>query len=511
MSTLTAAPPAPPEEYIGPPLKPEAERPEARASRTSTKEAEQFANAAVLAMVCAVPALLCLHSACANDPDIWWHLRTGEWMLQHHVVPHVDPFSGPNAGKPWQAYSWLFELLSIKLFQGFGLVGIVGYSTGMVLAITVALHHMIKRLQSDFSVVAMLIFASCLSIGHLFTPRPWMFTILFFVLEVDILMHARKTGRVRELAWLPVIFALWSNIHIQFIDGLVVLGLAVAEAISSRWGIGVRTRLPAPWLCAAFAGSVIATMANPFGWHIYRVAYDLASQPGVLNKICELQAIPFRDLTDFSVLFITLAAAAALAWDKRFRVFEMGLLAFAVLVSFRSQRDVWVIAVAAAAILASTIPGRKDATARLPKFATKLAIVGAALVVLAGFRVMHINDGLLQAQIAKTMPTNAVNEIRAKGYAGPIYNDFNWGGYLIWSLRAPVTIDGRAAFYGDKSIDRSVATWNGEPDWASDPALTSAGLVIGPVKSALVQLLRMDSRFKLVYEDKIAVVFVARK
>jgi hypothetical protein len=58
--------------------------------------------------------------------------------MQHRALPHVDPFSGTNAGKPWQAYSWLFELLSINLFQRFGLVGIVGYSAGMVLAITVA-------------------------------------------------------------------------------------------------------------------------------------------------------------------------------------------------------------------------------------------------------------------------------------------------------------------------------------------------------------------------------------
>ena len=111
-----------------------------------------------------------------------------------------------------------------------------------------------------------------------------MFTILFFVLEVDILMIARKTGRLRELLWLPVIFALWSNIHIQFIDGLLVLGLALAEALITSRGIGVKTRLRAPWLFAAMGGSILAATVNPFGWHIYRVAYDLASQPGVLDK-----------------------------------------------------------------------------------------------------------------------------------------------------------------------------------------------------------------------------------
>jgi hypothetical protein len=124
---------------------------------------------------------------------------------------------------------------------------------------------------------------------------------------------------------------------------------------------------------------------------------------------------------------------------------------------------------------------------------------------------MHVKNDLLETQITKTMPVRAVNTIRANGYAGPIYNDFNWGGYLIWALRMPVSIDGRAAFYGDAAIDRSIATWNAKPDWESDPELKAANLVIGPDKAPLTQLLRVDSRYKLVYEDKVAAVFVTRK
>src|ERR1017187_3433469 len=512
VATLIVAPAAPPEDEVRPVLRTESNLQAAPASGRPTKKADQFAQAMVLVVLFAAPALMCVHAAVASDLDIWWHLRTGEWILQHHALPRVDSFSGPLAGKPWAAYSWLFELLSIQLFQRFGLVGIVGYSAGMVLAITVALQHLIKRLQPDFSVVALLTFATCFSLEHLFKPRPWAFTVLFFVLEIDILMHARKTGRTRELAWLPVIFALWSNLHIQFIDGLVVLGIALAEAVLVRWNIGVRTRLRAPWLlAAAFAGSVIGTMANPSGWHIYRVAYDLAAQAGVMDKISELQAMRFRDLSDFCLLFLALASPAALAWSRRFRLFETGLLDFASVVSFRSLRDVWVMATVSAAILASTIVGREKAAVRLPRFATALAVLGVALAVLAGFRMMHVNNAQLQAQVASSLPVRAVEVIRAKGYAGPLYNDFNWGGYLIWSLRMPVSIDGRAAFYGDKSIDRSVATWNAEPDWAADPALQSAGLVVGPAQSPLTQLLRVAPGFTLVFEDKVAAVFVANK
>jgi hypothetical protein len=128
-----------------------------------------------------------------------------------------------------------------------------------------------------------------------------------------------------------------------------------------------------------------------------------------------------------------------------------------------------------------------------------------------GFRVMKVNNAVLNEQVTSVMPVRAVEAIRTNGYAGPLYNDFNWGGYLIWALRMPVIIDGRTNLYGNERMDRSIATWGAQPDWASDPELKSAGLVIGPVTAPLTQLLRMDSHYKLVYEDKLAAVFVAQR
>src|SRR5262245_27352265 len=61
------------------------------------------------------------------DPDIWWHLRTGEWVAQHQQVPATDPFTIYGSGKPWVAYSWLFEVLVYGLHRWLGLVGIIVY------------------------------------------------------------------------------------------------------------------------------------------------------------------------------------------------------------------------------------------------------------------------------------------------------------------------------------------------------------------------------------------------
>jgi hypothetical protein len=109
------------------------------------------------------------------------------------------------------------------------------------------------------------------------------------------------------------------------------------------------------------------------------------------------------------------------------------------------------------------------------------------------------------------MPVRAVAFIKQRGYSGPVYNLYDWGGYLTWNLAQPITIDGRAALYGDERFFRNIATWNAAQDWASDTALTGARVVIGPVQAPLTQVLRLDNRYKLVYEDKLSAVFIKNR
>ncbi len=471
----------------------------------------QWVQAIVLAALFSVPALICLKMSMVEDPDVWWHLRSGEWILQHWAVPQTDLFSSFGAGKPWAAYSWLFEIIIFQLFQRLGLMGLVIYSAAMVVLITAALHRLVQRLQADFSLTVLLTFVAASILYQLFSPRPWLFTILFFALELDLLMQARKTGKTGGLLWLPVLFALWANVHIQFIDGLLVLAIAVAESILARRWTGIEARIHASQLCGIFIACILATMANPYGWRIYRVAYDLATQSGAMNKVTELAAMPFRGFNDWGVLIFALAAAGVLARARRILFFESALLAFAIVVSFHSQRDMWVVVIAACAILASEVKGDDKNRFQVKASAAPFVAITTGLTVLLGFCVMHVDNAQLNKKLAEALPVRAVEIVKEKGWSGPLYNDYTWGGYLIWALRMPVSMDGRQNVYGDKQIYRSDDTWNGRPGWASDPGLQKAGLVIGPVKASLTQLLRMDPRFELAYEDKLTAVFVARK
>jgi hypothetical protein len=471
---------------------------------------EQCAQAVLLTVVLTAPALLCAHLAIVSDPDLGWHLRTGEWILQHRAVPRTDPFSASSAGKPWAAYSWLFDLLVLELYQRWRLIGIVAYSSGMVLAITVALHRLVRRLQPDFSTVLVLTLVASIGMARGYSPRPWLFSMLFFIIEMDILMQARRGGSHRELLCLPVLFALWSNLHVQFVTGLIVLGIALADSLLPRRRPEPSARDLPRWLTAIFIASVAAACVNPYGWHIYVIAKALAAQPGVLHTISEMQAMPFRGLADFCILFLALAAAAALVRSSRFLSFETATFAFAALLSFRSQRDAWIVATVAAAILAAGVTVAESTPKLLTGVAQSATGLAACLLLWLGFHVMRITEERLQVQLAKDLPVEALRAVKSRGYGGPLFNDYNWGGFLIWALRLPVSIDGRAALHGDKQIERSIATWSAEPDWAGDPQLKAAALVIGPVKAPLTQVLRMDPHYALVFEDTLAAVFIAR-
>ena len=476
---------------------------------------DQLAQSLLVGLLLAVPVFICLRGAheWVADPDLGWHLRTAQWIVQHRAFPRADPFSRITLGHPWQAYSWLFELILLKAYNWLNLDGILVFVAAMMTLIAAVLYRMIARLQADFTIRAVLVLAVIGSLEPLCTPRPWLFTIFFFLLEMDILMQTRRDGSGRRLLLLPFLFVVWANVHVQFLDGLIVLGAAACEPLLGRfWKL--ETRCASVWaLWGTLGACVVATFLNPYGPAVYQSVWTLGSQEGVLNTVSEMQAMPFRSLPDYLVLFLALAAAGVLFRYRRLPPFETLMLAMAAILSFRSQRDLWVMAITAGTILAAGIPARARSVAqvRFPLWAWASGAALSAAVMLASVLSLRVDNQHLQSLLAEKMPVEAVAVMKERHYSGPLFNPYNWGGFLIWDLQEPVSIDGRAGLYGDAALDRSRDTWSGKPEWASDPALQSADVVIAPVDAPLTQLLRVDGGFDPVYQDKIAVIFLRRK
>ena len=140
-----------------------------------------------------------------------------------------------------------------------------------------------------------------------------------------------------------------------------------------------------------------------------------------------------------------------------------------------------------------------------------LAVAALVLIVAVTARQRDFSEDHLRAQVAEEFPVAAAAVIEERGYAGPVYNHFDWGGYLLWRLpRLGSAIDGRTNVHGDRRIKQFADTWEGRPGWDRDPDLAAARLVVLQQRAPLVALLRRDPRFTVVYEDPVAVVFVPR-
>jgi hypothetical protein len=441
-------------------------------------------------------------------------------VVEHRAVPETDPFSAYGQGKPWVAYSWLYEVLLFGLYSAFGLTGVVVYRAALSLAIAAAVHRFVLRCGLPDLFAAWLTAACLLALAMLFSERPWLFTILFGTLTLHAVLDLRDGRRTLLPLALPLVFVVWANVHIQFVYGLALLTLAVvAPAIDRclRGGdVGSPTALGSRgwWrILALTVACWLATLLNPYFLRLYGVVVEYATQPGPFRFVNELKALEFREPCDWVMLGLTLAAAFALGRRPKVRSFDVLLLAGCAFLSFRARRDLWLVVLAAAGILSAgpfptqAVPGRQW-TARLrAALAVCLAVMAVGLGIIRG-----LSPSRLERTAADVFPAAAARHIAEHGYPGPLYNDFNWGGYLIHELPSlPVAIDGRTNLHGDERLVRFGATWSGGPDWHDDPDLSAAGVVLADTHSPLAALLARDDRFTLVYEDALARVFIARQ
>ena len=451
-----------------------------------------------------------------DDPDIWWHLRTGEWIVRAGWVPITDPFSSFGYQKPWIAYSWLFELILYGVHSVFGLKGIVFFTVILALLITVALHQLVRSAKLSFRSEIIITAMGLACMKSLMSPRPWLFSIVFLIVELRLLLEFRRSGAIRPLYWLPILFFLWANIHVQFVYGLAALFLVLAEPVIIRLVYSPGTADPkgsavGRGSIVVLALSMIATVATPYHVFIYRPVFEYATQTAVFQNIAELHPLFFRNPVDWIFLALMLTASWVLGWRREAGPFPYLLLAMGAFLSFRARRDVWVGAVAAVAVVSNrrAIQLSGDPLEfTVAKILTVAVLIVTAL--LGAARLRNITERELQAHVRKTFPADAVAFVRGQNFTPPLYNYLDWGGFLIWSLpEFKVSMDGRTNLQGEKRIDANLAVWAGQQGWAADRELAGAKLIIAELGRPLTALLRSDTRFKLVYEDKTAVVFVA--
>jgi hypothetical protein len=451
-----------------------------------------------------------------TEYDTGWHIRTGQWIAEHRQVPTRDPFSTLGPDNVWIAYSWLYGLGLHWLVDALGLLGILWYRTLMGIAVTAALFRLVGRREPRLALQAAITVAGSVAmVPLLVSERPGLFSILFSIWTLEAILSLRE-GRAGWRPWLlPLVYALWANLHIQFVHGLLLLALAWVAAAIDKWsqptaspGWGKLTLLGI--LCG------LATLANPYHLHLVEVVLTYAQQKETYELFAELQSPEFRQPADWVMLSLVCAAAFTLGRGGKLDPFNVLLLAACAYFAFHARHDVWLVVLASCVVLAG--PSREAAQREgvprheFPAALRLPALVGVlGLVLTCQYSWQRVSRERLEAELARAFPVAAAGFLEKTNPPGPIYNPIDWGGFLIWRLPGyQVGIDGRAQLHGGPRIKRFMDTWKGLPGWSSDPELEKAGIVLLQRTAPLASLLRMDRRFTVVYEDDLAVIFVAR-
>src|SRR4030095_9251321 len=397
------------------------------------------------------------------DPDFWWHLKTGQYIVQTGIIPHLDQFSFTKAGSEWISHEWLSEVVMYITFRMGGWVGLF-LLFGTV--ITAALGLCYWRSEGKPFVAGLTTFIAALASAPLFGLRPQMFTLLLASVFIAILDRHLNENNRRLLWLLPIVTLVWVNLHAGFALGPALLVLFMTMA-----AVDGNLNQIKPLLMTT-AGCLAVIALNPHGLRMFSYPFETLSSPAMQSLIQEWLSPDFHQFRFLPLAVLMLATVAAVALSpqriKRSELLGLLVLNFAAL---RSGRHIPLFAIFAAPILAKYVMRWSASQARVKIALRSQRVTGAKVII--NLALLCLPAVVVVRQVvdfkdhqsiyeSKRYPVAAVNVIKNEQLKGPMFNDYNWGGYLFWSLypERQVFIDGRADVYSDSFLFDYMNTYN---------------------------------------------------
>ena len=391
-----------------------------------------------------------------SDPDVWWHIRLGDWIISHHQIPAGELFAYTAFGNPLVAHEWLAEVIFAALAAIGGLMlvtalmGLVAWS-GMLATL------LRGRLRGAGPVVLAVGLALGARVAEpVLGTRPQVFTFALVCCTLWIAdSYLHSGGRRRWL--LPPIFLIWANLHAGFIAGIGLLAIVVvAEAIKSRWALGpAAPRRRIAGLAAAVGASAIAACVNPYGPSLFVFAATTGAterQKGII----EWQSPNFGDPAMWALLalLLTFAALTAVvlarpALRRRFDVRDFALAVAGAGLALSSVRNTAIcvavmlppwVAMAADVVrwVQVSRSQRTRPAARSARGVRGAPVIGAALLAVAVLSVGAVGARVRQdatAQgIAAAYPSCATAVLARSPVTQRVFTAYGTGGYVIERL-----------------------------------------------------------------------------
>jgi len=449
-----------------------------------------------------------------TDPDVWWHLKTGQYILEQGNVPHTDPFSFTRLGEPWVAHEWLTDLLFFGVFRASGWTGLILFSAAVL---SVAFFPLYLRCEGRPYLAGVLALAAAWATAPLWGVRPQVISLVLGSLWL--LLLERSEQKPGLLLWTLPLTLLWVNLHAGFALGLVLLFLFVIGELIE--GILASASLPAHrlrLLALILVADLLIVPLNPNGLRMYSYPIQTLRSPAMQSYIVEWASPNFHRQEYWPFLFLLLAVLAALAGISRsIRLRDLLLLivaTYAALCSIRMIPLFVLIAIPLLSVRLESLKPAQVATSRLvhPPPPNRTMLNAVIILGVALFAIFHtFRVAQLQPQgEGRQFPAEAVAFLQDHLPVKRLFNDYDWGGYLIWKLYPPtrVFIDGRADVYGDKFLEQYWNDYQLKDAWRENLSAWGIQAVIIPPDSSLATGLRLSPQWQIAYQDRKAIVLV---
>jgi hypothetical protein len=447
-----------------------------------------------------------------NDPDTFWHVGVGRWIIDHRAIPFHDPFSYTFQGQLWVPHEWLSEVIFAAIYQRFGWGGICAITA---LSFSAALILLTRRLQDWLeaprpAIAAAL--AGILSAPHLLA-RPHVLALPLIVLWISGLISAREAKRAPSLALLPLMI-LWCNLHGGFIIGLIFCVLFALEAVFAADG-QYRWQVLRQWgfftICA-FASALI----SPNGIQGVLFSVRMMQMTNALTFVQEWRSPDFHQFQPLE-LWIGLVILGGFCMGIRLPVMRILMVLLLLHEALASVRNVdllgFIAPLLVAGPLATQLPASSptvDRRLHSPIGNSAFGTVWGGVMLLVMTLMFCSTAWLLNLRgirpVEKIALASALEFAHTNGLTGRVFNFYDFGGYLIFE-GIPTFIDGRADPYTDQFIGNTFAAVNGSDKKLND-LLDQYGVewTLLPPYTAATMMLDHLPNWRRVYSDAYAVI-----
>ena len=494
---------------------------------TSARRPPEAVVDSFLWTACAVVVGCSIYAVRNEDPDLWGHLAYGRWFATHGIFGG-DPFSFSTSGETWFRHEYLAQLVLWWSYAAAGAFGLIALKCALGGATFAALHRGVRLSRADARIAApALMLAACLISGYLFF-RPQLFTYAFFAAFTFILL-AHLLGDPARLAWLPVLTVVWANLHGGFIAGIALVaqtfGLSyLMDALDRPTMIPVGSSATRR-LGAVLVACCIASLATPLTWTVWPFLVTELRNPYNHRFIAEWQPVRLLppDWIGFLVL-VLLAVTALAAWTAdpkmlrgRFRrsAWVLSVVPLAVL-AIRSHRHVpllvlWTIPVLV--VLASATNRRAHISSVRPTVVLVATFVVGTAASLQVIAVVHDPAPIIRidTQGRGAPPSGAVSFLEQNHLAGRLFTPLWWGSFVSWKLYPAVLVscDGRNdTLYAVEQVGENLRFYATADADVDAPIRSGAEMLLVPAWSPVLTRLREDERWRLLYDDDEAALFV---